>query len=269
MNGFDAAFSVESVLPRVALLNPRPDVIHRYYGGSRQKDLSYSEAQAVRAAGFDLVTQFEAGGNHLSWFTAEQGATDAKIALQQAADCDQPAGSSIYFCYDLDLTAAQIISHAVPYHRAILSAFRAASVQYDPDAYGSGLLGHTLRQAGLIKRLWLAQAHGWAGYQRYKSEAVMLQGRETSYGIGGAVDIDTEIGDYGGWAAARPLPAPVPVTPPAPATKPTRDEVVATIKTLQTELYALGDYGSVSGDPIDGDPGPMTLDALMRFRRGS
>lgn len=260
-SGFDAAFSVERVLPRISALAPRVDFVARYYGGSHSKDLTRSEAAAILVAGLDVVTVYEARGDQLGWFTPEQGARDAGIALQQAADCGQPPGSAVYFAYDRDFSADEMQSHGVPYMRAVHAALRG---RYRPGVYGSGLVGVTLMDAGLIDYFWLAQSRGWRDYARGRALAHLVQGGTADYGIGGRVDTDQTAGDYGGWRAAGHPPAPGPApSPSVAATAPSRGDVVATVTTLQEQLQARGEYRG----QIDGDPGPQTQDALTAFRR--
>lgn len=260
MAGFDAAFSVEHVLPQIKRLSPPITDIHRYYGGSPSKDLMLSEAQAIIAAGYRIGTQFEAGGDALTWFTAAQGIADARLALAQAANCRQPVGSAIYFCFDLDMTQSQIGSHAVPYATSVSTALLRAG--YRRGAYGSGLLGYNLFQAKLIDFFWLAQAKGWAGYAEYKHLAALIQGPEANYGLGAEVDTDKAVADWGGWNTFAPV-APAPVV--TPAVIPTRSDIAGTVKTLQAELKAIGLYGGA----LDGVPGAGTMDALNLYQRGA
>lgn len=243
MQGIDAAFDLS---PYTATLQ-RAGIgwAGRYYSRNPNKDLSPREAQALAAAGIALVSVFEAQGDRVASFTAAQGALDAQVALACAAECGQPAGSTIYFAVDFDAGEAEIAQHVVPYFQAIAGALVG---KYVVGAYGSGLVLSRLQARGLAQRLWLAQAGGWA----HGSLAVpdIKQGPVSAAVIPGhEVDTDESLSDtFGAWG-------------PAAAARPGDGEIVATVKVLQGQLQARGFYKA----RLDGIAGPQTLAALAAW----
>lgn len=273
--GFDYPGDCRPFIPQIKAAGL--DFVERYMGaGSDWKRLTRPEAMALQAAGIGIVSVCEAWAaetsSDVARFTEESGAAMANQAWHDAVLLGQPAGSAIYFAVDGDVSQAQIDRNIMPFFKGIFGKFAALSGEnagYRIGVYGSGLVGHNLLSAGAAELFQIANARGWRGYDEHKSLACLIQGETGDpygFGRGRQIDVDEGIGDYGGWnAAGAPRPTPAPTPAPVPSTKPTRVEVVATIMTLQKQLSALGYYASA----IDGDPGPMTLDALTRFRRGS
>ena len=73
----------------------------RYLGGSASKDITASEAQALKAAGLGIISVFEGTANRmLSGFDA--GVTDANIAVAQATAAGAPPNFFCYFACDFD-----------------------------------------------------------------------------------------------------------------------------------------------------------------------
>ncbi|NUT18687.1 MAG: DUF1906 domain-containing protein [Hamadaea sp.] len=119
------------------------------------KNLTRSEADALRAAGLDIVVNWEYSANEaLNGYSA--GLENAKEAQRQAIACGMPADRPIYFSVDFDATEAQ--------QSAINSYFDGvASVlgRSRTGAYGGYYVIDRLFDAGKITWGW--QTYAWSG----------------------------------------------------------------------------------------------------------
>jgi hypothetical protein len=81
------------------------DFAIRYVGGSASKDITFSEAQALHAAGLDIIIVFEGPANRiLDGYAA--GVSDAKTAVTQATAAGAPQTFFCYFACDFDAQAS-------------------------------------------------------------------------------------------------------------------------------------------------------------------
>jgi hypothetical protein len=110
-----------------------------------------------------------------TYFTLAQAAHDATTAVAWVDQHGQPAGKPIFFAVDYDAQPGDL--------RVIRNYF--AQVQhivknaaYVVGVYGSGRVCKTLVDAGIAHYSFLAQSHGWAGYQDYRPHADIIQGPE-------------------------------------------------------------------------------------------
>jgi hypothetical protein len=163
------------------------------------KNLTKEEADALRAEGIDVVSNWEwRASDALGGF--ELGAKYAMAAEEQALAAGMPAGRPIYFSVDWD---AQESEQAVinDYFDGVASVIGRERT----GAYG----GYRV-----IKRLFDANKITW-GWQTYAWSAkqwdLRAQLRQVKNGIeGGTMDKDLGMAaDFGQWGAA-PAPAPPP-----------------------------------------------------------
>lgn len=162
-----------------------------YYGGSTTKRLTKASALQLTAKGFMIGVVFEAGGNELDYFTADQGQYDANSAINQAqVIVGQPVGSAIYFAVDCGVAHPEDV---LPYFAAVAPVVRGAG--FKVGAYGCGLLLSGLFNAKLIDYDWLSGAMGWPGSRAYVSpfdpsgKPAIVQGLE---GMVDGMDIDPD-----------------------------------------------------------------------------
>ncbi|MEM7226449.1 MAG: glycoside hydrolase domain-containing protein [Pseudomonadota bacterium] len=148
------------------------ETVIRYYNFRNSntfpdKCLTAEEAQALTAAGLNLVAVFQQRQNRASDFSRQIGLRAGRRAHELAADkVGQPSGSAIYFAVDFDASADEIDTLIKPYFEGVresLAAEGGGTPQYRVGAYGSGLLGKTLTAAGLIELTWLSMSSGFRG----------------------------------------------------------------------------------------------------------
>jgi hypothetical protein len=160
------------------------------------KNLSKSEADALIAAGLDIVSNWEDGAQDaLSGYNL--GVADAQAAEQQFAADGAPAGRPIYFSVDFDATPGdQTAINA--YFDGVASVIGLART----GAYGGYYVIQRLFDAGKIKWGW--QTYAWSGGQ-WDARAQL---RQTQNGIaGGQMDEDeSEADDFGQWGHSTPPP---------------------------------------------------------------
>lgn len=146
----------------------------RYYNfqsssGLPEKRLEPAEAAAISAAGLSLAVVFQQKQNEAGDFSEDEGYRAGQRAASYARDTiGQPAGSGIYFAVDFDASTTEIEQAIKPYFQGVRRAFTeqgGGTPAYRIGSYGSGLVGTTLRDAGLTELLWLSMSRGFCGTQ--------------------------------------------------------------------------------------------------------
>jgi hypothetical protein len=167
------------------------------------KNLSKTEANELKAAGIDVVANWEWGADDALDGYA-RGVEHAKAAEAQATAAGMPAGRPMYFSVDFDATPGQ---------QAAINAYMdgVASVigRSRTGAYGGYYVIKRLFDAGKITWGW--QTYAWSGGQWDPRAQV----RQVQNGIeGGQLDKDEAVAtDFGQWGASgggNPPPAPPP-----------------------------------------------------------
>jgi hypothetical protein len=169
------------------------------------KNLSAAEASSLRAAGIDIVANWEWGADDaLDGY--QRGVEHAKEAEAQAIAAGMPAGRPIYFSVDFDATSGE---------QAAIDAYMdgVASVigRSRTGAYGGYYVIKRLFDHGKITWGW--QTYAWSGGQ-WDSRAQL---RQIQNGIeGGQLDKDMAVAaDFGQWGASGGGQNPPPSPPPA------------------------------------------------------
>lgn len=231
--------------------------------GGSWKNLTPAEAQTLKNAGIDIVSNWEWGtGDYLGGHA--QGVSYAQQAETQHLACGGPAGAPIYFSVDADVSE----NAADDYFRGIVSVLGVSRV----GVYGStGLLRH-LKSVGLVTYTWRTMSTDWSGGAGNQGEFNITQ---TGY-FNSNYDRDVAwTDDFGQWSAhggavnTTPPPTPTPVSPPSSgATNQTR-----ATHNVYTPLAEDGYFGSRSWEALqyvlgvspDGNPGPKTYAALQKM----
>ncbi|AZV78444.1 TIGR02594 family protein [Parasedimentitalea marina] len=144
------------------------ETIIRYFNRANsnqlpEKRLEPAEAAAIADAGMTLAVVYQqrgGSGGNINDLNAKSGNADATRAVKQATQIGQPIGSAIYFAVDWDYfrpTDLKSISEYFAEVRRVLGA------DYRVGVYGSGLVGKTLKSAGLVDFIWLSMSVGWSG----------------------------------------------------------------------------------------------------------
>jgi hypothetical protein len=177
----------------------------RYLSDYAQKNISIGEANALEAAGIDVVANWEDDGHQEILDGWGGGVHAAQVAAEQAAAAGMPGNRPIYFSVDFD---------AQPYQQAAVDAFfdGAASVigRARVGAYGSYGVISRLFDAGKINWGW--QTYAWS-YGQWDPRASMRQ-IQNSAACGGGCDIDQALAaDFGQWRGSGGGGAVVPESP--------------------------------------------------------
>jgi hypothetical protein len=170
------------------------------------KNLSAGEAHALRAAGVDVVANWENDSTAaLSGYG--QGVADAKAAESEASSDGMPSGRPIYFSVDFDATPGDQAA-IDDYFDGVASVIGRGRT----GAYGGYYLIERLFDGGKIAYGW--QTYAWSGGQ-WDARAQVRQIENGVTIAGGACDIDEAYAaDFGQWGYASAPPAPPkPVVP--------------------------------------------------------
>lgn len=123
------------------------------------KKLSWREAMAIAAAGFQIVAVWENGlPTTPSYFSFTKGQADGLGALQQAFVVGQPRGSALYFAVDGDIGPEDTASVVTQYFQGVADSLAGA---YSVGVYGSGAVCQEILSFALAQYAWLAGAGGW------------------------------------------------------------------------------------------------------------
>jgi hypothetical protein len=219
--------------------------VGRYLGPDiNWKTMQKAEAGAILSAGLNVWSIWETNPTHASYFSAAQGASDAKTAAAYAESIGQPKGTAIYYTVDYDAQPAD--------YPAILEYFKAvrsANTGYKVGAYGSyGVLSY-LYLHGAADYYW--QTCGWSsGYLVRFAHLYQYQVNTSLAGV--SVDRNHVLIDPGGWKQTM-----------ASSTLLQRGSKGDAVKKLQQELNEI--LGTKLA--VDGDFGPKTEAAVKSFQQ--
>lgn len=167
------------------------------------KRLTREEAEAITAAGMQIISVYETSANRPAG-GAPNGTADGKAALAEAIAIGQPTGSAIYFAVDYDAQPKD--------YEAIEAYLRTAANEipsYQPGVYGSyALVEEMARRIPGIK-IW--QTYAWSRGQK-SARANVWQYRNGVVAAGHSVDLNESYGGEGWWNA-RPVAAPPDTAP--------------------------------------------------------
>jgi len=221
------------------LRNAGIDFVVRYYSTTThqaEKRLTIPEAQAISAAGMEIVTVYEDLPTEAGYFSTARGRLDGANAYHAGLQLGQPAGSAIYFAVDYDAPQS-VISHQISdYFRGVKQGFESAAQGQDPiyaiGVYGSGACCRWLKSnVQLAKYSWLAESTGWngsAGYTDWNIKQSIAHGELCGLtgGVGGSYENNEAPGGYGSFhlsapaAVAKAVADMQPAAGPAPAAAP-------------------------------------------------
>ena len=166
--------------------------------GTHGKILFAGEANALIAAGVDVVSNWEYGATDaLGGFTS--GVNDAKTAEAQAAAAGAPADRPIYFSVDFDATPAD----QTPIN-AYMDGVASVIGRNRTGAYGGYYVIKRAFDAGKIAWGW--QTYAWSGGQwDPRAQLRQVQNGITAAGDGACCDLDEAAADdFGQWHHSAP-----------------------------------------------------------------
>lgn len=162
----------------------------RYLVPSGWKRLTRKEAEAITAAGMQIISVFETTANRTVG-GATNGKVDGTAALQEAKTIGQPAGTAIYFAVDYD---AQPDDYDAI--EAYLKAAASAVTGYEAGVYGSYAVVEEMARRGVVKHFW--QTYAWSRGKQ-SAHANIYQHQNDARVAGAAVDLNKSFGSEGWW----------------------------------------------------------------------
>jgi LysM repeat protein len=191
MNMIDCASHLNNVSCGTLVQNGITHV-GRYLPTQAWKGLTPDEVAAIKGSGLNLVSIFESGATQQSYFTRDQGVSDANQAYQLAQSLGQPEGTAIYFTVDFD---AQVKDFA-----AILNYFQGLKdtlTSYKIGCYGKFEVVTLIKTKGLADYFW--QTYAWSSGQHAKGIHLFQYKNDINqYGLN--LDLDqVENADCGAW----------------------------------------------------------------------
>jgi peptidoglycan hydrolase-like protein with peptidoglycan-binding domain len=295
-DGIDSSTNTTPYLPKLKAAGVR--VASRYMSiGNYSKNIQKPEADAIRAAGIQLLHNYEGAGATISTFSASTGAAHALHSRKTMAALGAPPGSICAMSCEPDPKNGAFnintdyAARILPYYRAarkVLSDTTLAGPTYRLGAYTFGTwLDWLLRDVNL-DFCWLPGAPGWSGYKPFLNSN-RWHFRQISFAEGGMeqnfhgmqVDYDMVnplITDLATWKLD--LSSIPPVTPPDhPTIK--RGATGPAVQELQRFLgvspdgafgpvteKAVKGFQAANGLEADGIVGPVTWGALLAQRQG-
>jgi hypothetical protein len=217
------------------------------------KQILPAEARAIAAAGLKLGIVYEDRGATASSFSDKTGYLSARYSLDQAIKRGQPAGSAIYFAVDFDATAADVRDRILPYFDGV---YRAMMEDHGAvlrvGAYCSGAVAVALKAKHPDILIWITCSGGFRGTKAYLAAGKqdLWQNKCDTSLVG--VDCDFSEARTSDWGWFVPGGKAV-ITDPE---KPLHD-----VKWIQGIFTKSGFYH----DDIDGDVGPKTVAAMIRY----
>jgi hypothetical protein len=187
--GFDCATPLTAALAS-KFKSDGYEFVCRYLVPNGWKMLTRAEAEAVSAAGLQIISVFETTADRaLGGYAA--GLSDGAQAIQSARVVGQPKGTRIYFAVDFDATALQMPT-VIDYIRGCSTA----TPEYSTGVYGSASVVQAVRAAGACSGYW--QTYAWSrGVKNSGIHVYQYQNNITVNGIG--IDLDESYGGEGWW----------------------------------------------------------------------
>ncbi|PWG59249.1 glycoside hydrolase domain-containing protein [Bifidobacterium catulorum] len=139
--------------------------VGRYLIGGDFKEIRPGELGRLFEAGIRVFPIYQSVGNHAGYFTATQGASDAKSAIEAALKHGVPAGAIIYFAVDYDAMDADVTSNILPYFRSVHNGL----TDYRVGIYGPRNVCSRVSNAGYAVASFVSDmSSGFSGNMGYR-----------------------------------------------------------------------------------------------------
>lgn len=110
--------------------------------------MTSSELKIIFDNGLRVIPIFEVGGYKLSYFSYDQGVSDADSAIFAAAQLGFTKDTIIYFAVDFDALDSDVTSNVLPYFKAISEKFTNANSIYKIGIYAPRNVCSRVQNAG-------------------------------------------------------------------------------------------------------------------------
>ena len=227
--------------------------------------------QMIFKHGMGIVPVVESTqGRALAGYSA--GVTDAKAylaSIKSKLGASPPSQVAVAWTDDED-TLASNQAKVVDYGRGWKDGLAGANRTI---VYGNGAIAKACKASGYVDFEWVMGGSGTRGTTDERSHSDMYQevGDKENLGGGHDIDSDVELNPDMSWiwwpdgdARANPPNAPVNPIPIPPVI--TTPDINALIKQKVIELQNLLKNAHIYNGPVDGDPGPLTQAALVKWR---
>ncbi|WP_241394792.1 glycoside hydrolase domain-containing protein [Clostridium beijerinckii] len=122
------------------------EVVGRYLTGKFR--MTSSELKIIFDNGLRVIPIFEVGGYKLSYFSYDQGVSDADSAIFATAQLGFTKDTIIYFAVDFDALDSDVTSNVLPYFKAISEKFTNANSIYKIGIYAPRNVCSRVQNAG-------------------------------------------------------------------------------------------------------------------------
>lgn len=122
------------------------EVVGRYLTGKFK--MTSSELKIIFDNGLSVIPIFEVGGYKLSYFSYDQGASDADSAILAATQLGFTKDTIIYFAVDFDALDSDVTSNVLPYFKAISEKFTGSNSIYKIGIYAPRNVCSRVQNAG-------------------------------------------------------------------------------------------------------------------------
>jgi peptidoglycan hydrolase-like protein with peptidoglycan-binding domain len=141
-------------------------IVGRYLTGKYA--MTSDELEIIFSNGLSVFPIFELG-NTLSYFTEEQGRSDANAALIAAKDIGFESGTIIYFAVDFDALDEEVTNNVIPYFKGINEQFSNDNYNYLIGIYGPRNVCSRVADAGYSSNSFASDmSTGFSGNLGYK-----------------------------------------------------------------------------------------------------
>jgi hypothetical protein len=187
----DASYRIGDHAPALAAAGVR--TVFRYYTRDSDpavaKRLHPAEAAQLVAAGLRIGAVYEGKrGDQVDNFDREMGLKDGTFARTYAAHAiGQPAGSTIYFGIDVDMSDDDVTLRAIPYLQAVRETMTEANGEplYDIGVYSGGAVCQAALDHGLVTQTWVSMSTGYNGSKAFRASGRWTLDQKPGQVIGG------------------------------------------------------------------------------------
>jgi LysM repeat protein len=205
MSMIDCATKLTSVYCDVLKKN---GVTHvgRYLPTTEWKGLSLVEVEVIKEAGLNLISIYEKGSTKASYFTKDQGISDATHAEQLAKSLNQTKGTAIYFTVDYDAQTKDF-ADILNYFQGVKDTLQS----YKVGVYGKFETIVLIQTKKLADYFW--QTYAWSNGQHAKNiHLFQYKNDTTAYGLSFGIDlVNIENAECGSSWVKPIVQAPTPV----------------------------------------------------------
>jgi peptidoglycan hydrolase-like protein with peptidoglycan-binding domain len=166
-------------------------------GSSLDKKIKPGELATIFGAGLRVFPIYQTSGGSAGYFTEQQGARDASLALAAASEYGFERGTTIYFAVDFDALDTDVTDHVIPHFRALAQAMNLYGNPYRVGVYGARNVCTRLFTEGLTTTSFVSDmSTGFSGNLGFPMPRNWAFDQISTITVGsgsGAIEIDNDI----------------------------------------------------------------------------